>query len=418
MESRSGVTAFVPTFNRSVFLKEALESLLRQTLPPDEIFVIDDGSTDDTEQVAASFAPRVTYVRKANGGKSSALNAGLQHSSHELIYILDDDDIAADDAIERLAEVLRNHPECGFVYGEYDAFTVSDSGEISTTPRVTETADDDELSIALMHNNRIRQQCMLTRKCCYEHVGPFNEAFIRSQDYEMLLRLARNFQGKRLDHVVCHLRQHGGIRGSAAMPIAATDSYKAWQEFDAKAISAICTSYSLDEFLPRNVSVVTEKDRVTALLQRCVIVGRKRLWSHATSDLREACAVALRFELHELTPRQSLILQRLLDPSSDGLYDFASAGDFRSALLTIADPRLSKQICAALSEPLQTQIRQAIRDRSFRTLVYLTVCLICVSPGWRGLNYFGHLILKAIHRARSTREKARNRRLTLKHTGG
>lgn len=418
MELRPGVTAFIPTFNRSVFLKEAIESLLRQTLPPNEIFVIDDGSTDDTDQVVAAFAPRVTYIRKANGGKSSALNTGLQHSSHELVYILDDDDIASDDAIERLAEVLRNHPECGFAYGEYDAFTVSDSGEISTSPRLTETADADELSIALMHNNRIRQQCMLVRKSCYDQVGPFNEAFIRSQDYEMLLRLARNFKGKRLDHVVCHLRQHTGIRGSASMPIAAADSYKKWQEFDSKAISAICTSYSLDEFLPRNVSIVTEQDRVTALLQRCVVVGRKRLWSYATSDLQEACDVASRFQLHELTPRQTLILQRLLDPSSDGLYDFASAGDFRSVLLNIADRRLSKQICAAVSAPLHDQLRQAMREGSFRTQFYLTVCLICISPEWKALNFLGHLMLKAIHRTRSTREKTRNRRLPLKQTGG
>lgn len=418
MESHVGVTAFVPTFNRSAFLKDALESLLRQTLPPDQIFVIDDGSTDDTEQVVASFAPRVTYVRKVNGGKSSALNTGLQHSSHELIYILDDDDIAADDAIERLAEVLKNNPECGFAYGEYDAFTVSDTGEISTAPRLTETADSDELSIALMHNNRIRQQCMLVRKSCYEHVGPFNEAFIRSQDYEMLLRLARNFRGKRLDHVVCHLRQHGGIRGSAAMPIAAKDSYKAWQDFDSRAISAIYTSYSLDEFLPRNVSMVTDQDRITALLQRCVIVGRKRFWSRASSDLREACAVAERSGIHELTPRQSLILQRLLDPSSDGLYDFAPAGDFRSALLNIADPRLLKQICTALSAPLHKQIQETTRNGSFRTTVYLTLCRLSVSPGWRGFNYCGHLLLKAFHRARTTREKTRTRRLSLKHTGG
>ena len=132
---KAGVTALVPTFNRSNFLKEALLSLLKQTMLPDEIIVIDDGSSDDTAQVVASFGSQVRYIHKANGGKSSALNVGLQQASGDFIYILDDDDIAATDAIERMAEVLQKNPEYGFVYGEFDVFTTSDSGAISTETR-------------------------------------------------------------------------------------------------------------------------------------------------------------------------------------------------------------------------------------------------------------------------------------------
>jgi glycosyltransferase involved in cell wall biosynthesis len=395
------VTALIPTFNRSSFLKEALSSLLRQTRRPDEIIVIDDGSTDDTAQVVASLGPQVAYVRKVNGGKSSTLNLGLKHSSHEFIYILDDDDIAADDAIERMAEALQDNPEYGFVYARYDAFTVSDSGAISIEARAPQPPDDEELPIVLMHRNLILQPCMLVRKSCYEQVGPFNEEFVRSQDYEMLLRLVRRFKGKRLDGLVFHQRQHPGMRGTAAMPIGVQSRDRTWRDFNSKIFSSIYASYPLNEFLPKPATALSNEDRITALLQRCVIVGRKRLWNFASKDLGDACALASQLGIHDLTPRQSVILQKMFDPWSSGLHDLPAGGEFRSTLLGISDPALSKQIRAALSQPLRGQIRDAVRNRAARTSLYLIACLLCLSPsGGMGINHLGDLALKIINRVR------------------
>lgn len=405
---KTGVTALVPTFNRSNFLKEALLSLLKQTMLPDEIIVIDDGSIDDTARVVASFGSQVKYIHKANGGKSSALNLGLEHASGDFIYILDDDDIAADDAIERMTEVLQKNPEYGFVYGEFDVFTTSDSGAISIETRA-QPPSDEELYLALMHHNRIVVPSMLVRKTCYEHVGPFDEAFVRSQDYEMLLRLVRVFKGKRLGHILSHVRQHAGIRGSNSVQVAAKDSYDAWRDFDSRAITTIYNSYALKEFLPQPVTSLSNQDRFTALLQRCVIVGRKRLWSFATNDLREACALASQFGIHNLTPRQSLILQRLFDTSSHGLHDFASANDFRSVLLNITDPTLSKQIREALSVPLRKQIQDAVHTKATRTFAYLGACFLFLFPwGGKGINYLGNLALKKIDQTRSARLKSQH----------
>jgi hypothetical protein len=399
------VSALVPTFNRSAFLKDSLSSLLRQTLPPDEIIVIDDGSSDDTSQVVASFAPAVKYLFKENGGKSSALNLGLAQASGELIYIFDDDDIAAEDAVERMSEALRDNPDCGFVYGEFDAFTVSDIGGLSFEPRA-QPPDDKELSLSLMHHNRIMGQSMMVRKSCYDQVGPFSEAFVRSQDYEMLLRLVRVFKAKRLNCVLSHLRQHTGMRGTAAAPVAAKDSYSAWQDFDARAISAVYQSYDLKEFLPQPVTVLSNQDRFTALLQRCVIVGRKKLWNFATNDLREACTLASQVGIHELTLAQSLILRRLFDTSSHALHDLAAAEDFRSVLLGITDPALANQIRAALISPLREQIQDALRLRAARTSIYLIACLLFISPLGGGINYLGDRALKKIDQTRSARLKS------------
>jgi glycosyltransferase involved in cell wall biosynthesis len=402
------VTALVPTFNRSGFLKEALSSLLRQTLPPDEIIVIDDGSTDDTAQVVASFAPAVRYISKVNGGKSSALNLGLEQASGELIYILDDDDIAADDALERMSEALSNNPEFGFVYAEFDTFRVSDTGVTSWETRA-QPPGDDELYLTLMHHNRIVPPSMLVRKSCFDHVGPFNEDFIRSQDYEMLLRLVRVFKGKRLNCILSHIRHHTGMRGTAAVPLAAKDSYTAWRDFDTRAISAVYHSYDLKEFLPQPVTVLSNQDRFTALLQRCVIVGRKKLWNLATNDLREACDLATRLDIGELTPAQSLILRRLFDISSHALHDLAAAEDFRSVLLSIRNPTLANQIRAALISPILEQVQDSLRLRAARTSLYLIACLLFLSPLGLGINHLGDKALKKIDQTRSAKLKSEQR---------
>lgn len=402
------VSALVPTFNRSDFLKEALSSLLRQTLPPDEIIVIDDGSTDDTAHVVAAFAPAVRYIYKTNGGKSSALNLGLAQASGEFIYILDDDDLAADDAVERMVEVIENKQEYGFVYGEFDVFKVSDSGVVSWETRA-QPPSDKELYLSLMHHNRIVPPSMLVRKSCYEHVGPYNEAFIRSQDYEMLLRLVRAFKGKRLNHVLSHIRQHGGIRGSVAVPVEAKDSYDAWRDFDARAISAVYHSYNLNEFLPQPVSELSNQDRFTALLQRCVIVGRKKLWDLATNDLREACALASQLHIHKLTHTQSLILRRLFDKSSHALHDLAAADDFRAVLLSISDPTLANHIRAALASPILEQVQESLRLRAAKTSIYLIACLLFISPLGLGISYLGDRALKRIDQTRSARLKSEQR---------
>lgn len=402
------VTALVPTFNRSAFLKEALSSLIRQTLPPDEIIVIDDGSTDDTAQAVASFASDVRYIFKSNGGKSSALNLGLEQASGELIYILDDDDIAADDAIERMSEALRNHPECGFVYGEFDTFKISNSGAISWETRA-QPPGDQELYLALMYQNRIVPPSMLIRKSCFERIGPFNEDFIRSQDYEMLLRLVRVFKGKRLNCVLSHIRQHTGMRGSATAPVAAKNTYDAWRNFDARALSAVYASYDLSEFLSPPVTTFTNEDRFTALLQRCVIVGRKKLWSLAANDLREACALASQLNIHDLTLSQSLILGRLFDTSSHALHDLAAADDFRSVLLSISSPTLANQIRAALISPILEQVQDSLRLRAARTSLYLIACLLFLSPLGLGINHLGDRALKKIDQTRSAKLKSEQR---------
>jgi glycosyltransferase involved in cell wall biosynthesis len=94
-----------------------VDSILAQTVPVDEILVVDDGSPDDLATVLAPYGRRVTLLRKANGGAASARNAGIERASGELIAFLDADDYWEPRKLEMQLEILRRHPEVGLVGG-------------------------------------------------------------------------------------------------------------------------------------------------------------------------------------------------------------------------------------------------------------------------------------------------------------
>lgn len=106
------ITILTPTYNRAYILKNAYDSLLRQTDQSFEWIVVDDGSTDDTESLVRSWMSSgsfpVRFFRKENGGKHTALNLGIQQASGELTIILDSDDYLADDAIETIRTTWRD----------------------------------------------------------------------------------------------------------------------------------------------------------------------------------------------------------------------------------------------------------------------------------------------------------------------
>jgi glycosyltransferase involved in cell wall biosynthesis len=90
--SARAITVVIPTYNRAALLMRAVESALAQTVPPMEILVVDDGSTDDTAAVCARWSDPVRYIATPNGGVARARNVGIAHARGEWIALLDSDD--------------------------------------------------------------------------------------------------------------------------------------------------------------------------------------------------------------------------------------------------------------------------------------------------------------------------------------
>ena len=113
MDINPRISVLVPTYNRAGLLPQCLASLFAQTLPPSEIIVIDDGSEDGTPELLRSYGRRIRPIRKSNGGKSTALNVGLDAVRGDYVWVIDDDDVALPHALERMVAPLVVEPRVG-----------------------------------------------------------------------------------------------------------------------------------------------------------------------------------------------------------------------------------------------------------------------------------------------------------------
>jgi glycosyltransferase involved in cell wall biosynthesis len=109
--STPGISLIIPVYNASRYLREAIDSVINQTVKPRQLIIVDDGSTDDSLQIARSYGPALTLIAQANGGTAAARNRGLAEAEQPLIAFLDQDDRFLPDKFQRQLECLAEHPE-------------------------------------------------------------------------------------------------------------------------------------------------------------------------------------------------------------------------------------------------------------------------------------------------------------------
>ena len=215
------VSVVVPTYNRAKWLPEAVASALGQTHRPLEVLIVDDGSTDHTEAVCASFAPPVRYIRQANGGVSAARNRGVREARGEWIAFLDSDDVWEPAKLEIQLAALRGAEAAewsitgcqvidlegqpvpgpqGFarVFPVFAALRVSPDELFS---RALSRTDLDcrggvhrvylgDAFRLLFHGNVVLPSSVLARRATIEAIGGFDESFRIAEETECFHRLA------------------------------------------------------------------------------------------------------------------------------------------------------------------------------------------------------------------------------------
>ncbi len=121
MESRR-VACVIPTFNADAFVAEAIESVLVQTYAETQIIVVDDGSTDCTEDVVRPFGRKITYLPQPHRGAAAAKNAGIRASRSGFVAFLDADDLWHPDKLTRQMALFEKQPGMDLLYTDYKNF--------------------------------------------------------------------------------------------------------------------------------------------------------------------------------------------------------------------------------------------------------------------------------------------------------
>lgn len=202
-EQAPKVVVVIPTYNYADFLRDALDSAVSQDYPNLEVFVANDGSTDNTEGVLASYGDRITVRHWENRGVYSTRQAALSEIEGDFFLNLDADNRLKSHAVRRFVEAFREvDPRVGFIYSQREFFGIR-SG-VSQTP---------EFSVEqLKLKNYIDMGCMM-RMSMVKEVG-FDPAFNSGMgDYDFFLSaVSHGYEGKLLDEPLWDYRVHkGGI---------------------------------------------------------------------------------------------------------------------------------------------------------------------------------------------------------------
>ena len=187
------ISVIIPTYNYGRFIADAIHSLLAQTRLPDEIIVIDDGSTDDTAEVVEKFSDDVKYIRQENAGVSAARNRGVAKSSGDLIAFLDADDMLEPTALEKQVQKFRD-PTIGLVHcgmREFDSAT-------GATLRIRTDGGDAAIAenLLLWEGAVIAGPggAVLVSRKAFDDAGGFDTRINVGEDWDFCYRVARKFK--------------------------------------------------------------------------------------------------------------------------------------------------------------------------------------------------------------------------------
>jgi len=202
------VSIVIPTHNRARLVCEAIDSVLAQTRVPDEIIVVDDGSTDDTQNVLKKYQAPVIVVYQSNSGRSTARNVGMAHSTAELICFLDDDDTLTETSIEVRAAFLERNLAVDVVYGDIAMSTITGTHLGLYNDFVPVPSASGDLFAEFIQRNVRPIHAFMMRRACYKVVTQFRTDLSYLEDYHFWLQIAMYFHFGYINNVLGNYRLH------------------------------------------------------------------------------------------------------------------------------------------------------------------------------------------------------------------
>jgi glycosyltransferase involved in cell wall biosynthesis len=176
--SQELISVIIPAYNAARYLAQTRASVLAQDYRPIEVVIVDDGSTDGTEELVRGW-PDVRYVRQANQGPPGARNTGLAHSTGQLLAFLDADDLWVPGKLTLQYRYLQEHPEEGGVIARWNNFIEE---TVKRPDWVTDAMFSEELMVLSLEASLLRREV-------FDRVGGFNPQYRVSDDLEWFVRV-------------------------------------------------------------------------------------------------------------------------------------------------------------------------------------------------------------------------------------
>lgn len=182
------ISIIVPTYNTFKYLPFSIASALASEYDNYEIIVVDDGSTDNTQELVASYLneKRIKYIYQDNKGLASARNTGIQNAKGEFLVFLDADDLLQPKKLDVQSHFLYQHPEIDIVYSNSQWFIEDNPND---THPVTFPIYEGNVIDKLVYGNFIHVNSVMARKAKVLEVGCFDEKLKELEDWDLWLRM-------------------------------------------------------------------------------------------------------------------------------------------------------------------------------------------------------------------------------------
>ena len=272
------VSVIIPAYNAEKFVKEAVDSALAQTYPDCEVIVVNDGSTDGTENVLRPYidARKIVYISQINKGLAGARNAGIRAARGEYIALLDSDDLFLPEKIARQLRALQEHSEYGVCYCDLLHFSDSRAPRQFYHHRYTYPSGD--VFAPLLHKQFINPLAVFARRDVFEKYGYFDESLRRSEDWDLWLRLAHaGVKFFYLDEVLAHYRVHAGA-GSGNL--SSVESEPAMKQKNLELFERVGASLTEEEWHRYNYDAILEHLRLKLALAYLLVGDKPSALAH------------------------------------------------------------------------------------------------------------------------------------------
>jgi len=180
------ISVIIPTFNRQLLLKKAIDSVMAQTYPYLELIVVDDGSDDNTPALVAGYSRNIVYIRQENKGPAAARNTGIRAARHDVLAFLDSDDWFTGDKLAKQLGAMQTNPSYAISHTQETWFR---NGRI-LNQKAKHKKKGGNLFSQSLKLCAVSMSTVMIHRGIFDAYGFFDEEFRCCEDYEFWLRVS------------------------------------------------------------------------------------------------------------------------------------------------------------------------------------------------------------------------------------